>query len=126
MLRARGHAAAAVLEYERALAVDPGDARVAGKLARTLVEAGEPARAIAIATPLAAADEDDPVAAVTLGAAHLALGAFAPAAAALEQALRVSPFDPTVRCGLAAAYDATGDARAGREHAACAALRAGP
>jgi hypothetical protein len=38
---------------------------------------------------------------------------------ALEQALRLSPFDPMVRCGLAEAYGALDDPRAGRERAAC-------
>jgi tetratricopeptide (TPR) repeat protein len=124
MLRARGHGAAAVVEYRKAHAADPADTLVTGKLARTLVEAGQLDEAIALATPLLTSEPDDPVPAITIGAAELARSQPAAAAAALTQALRVNPFDPTVRCGLAAAYGAMGDARADREQRACAELRA--
>ena len=69
MLRARGMLEAAAVEYEKALAVGP-DPFVAGKLARTLVELGRHDRAIELATPLVAADDQDAVAAVTLGIAR--------------------------------------------------------
>lgn len=125
MLRARGQPAAAALEYEKALAAaGNSDAFVAGKLARTYVELGAYDKAIALARPLLAVDEHDPTAAVTLGVALAAQGDHAGARTALEQALRVSPFDPTVRCGLADTYDHLGDvARARRERAACDRLR---
>src|SRR5690606_29761687 len=45
------------------------------------------------------------------------------AIAAYEQALRVSPFDPATRCGLAEAYARTSDPRAARERAACTQLQ---
>jgi hypothetical protein len=45
------------------------------------------------------------------------------AIAAYEQALGVSPFDPTTRCGLAEAYAQTHDPRAVRERAACDQLK---
>lgn len=124
MLRARGHLAAAVIEYRKALAVDGTDDVVAGKLARTLVEAGQFDEAIAVATPLAAADAEDPVAAITLGTAYLAKGQAGPAAEALVLALRVNPFDPLVRCGLATAYATLRDPAQAREEAACNKLRA--
>jgi tetratricopeptide (TPR) repeat protein len=127
MLRARGMIAAAAIEYEKALAaagagaVDP---YVAGKLARTYVELGQHDKAIALARPLVALDEHDAVPAVTLGVALAAGGDHAGARAAFEQALRVSPFDPAVRCGLADAYDHLGaGAIARRERAACERLR---
>ena len=61
---------------------------------------------------------------MTLGVALAAGGDHAGARAAFEQALRVSPFDPAVRCGLADTYDHLGDAaRARRERAACDRLR---
>jgi tetratricopeptide (TPR) repeat protein len=125
MLRARGLPAAAALEYEKALAAAGGhDPFVAGKLARTYVELGQHDKAIALARPLVALDEHDIVPAVTLGVALAATGDHAGARAAFEQALRVSPFDPTVRCGLAQAYAEQGDAaRAQRERAACDRLR---
>ena len=72
-------------------------------------------RAIELATPLTAADDRDAVAAVTLGMARSARHEWPEAIAAYEQALRVSPFDPTTRCGLAEAYAEISDPRAARE-----------
>ena len=118
MLRARGALAAAVAEYEKALATGH-DPFVAGKLARTLVELGRHERAIELASPLVAADDHDAVAAVTLGIARSARKEWPQAIVAFEQALRVSPFDPTTRCGLAEAYARATDSRAARERAAC-------
>ncbi|MBS1123123.1 MAG: hypothetical protein H6Q90_5351, partial [Deltaproteobacteria bacterium] len=122
MLRARGALEAAAVEYEKALASGP-EPFVAGKLARTLVELGRHDRAIELATPLVAADDGDAVAAVTLGIARSAKQEWALAITAYEQALRVSPFDPTTRCGLAEAYGKTADPRAARERAACEQLK---
>ncbi len=123
MLRSRHMMAAAAIEYEKALQLSPQDPYVTGKLARTLVELGRFERAIELATPLANLDESDPVPAVTLGIAHAARKQWKPAAAAFEQALRTSPFDPTTRCGLAEVYRELGDARSGREKRACTRLR---
>ncbi len=131
MLRARGMLEAAVAEYEKALAAGgPGGDRqaaeqpfVAGKLARTLVELGKYDRAIELATPLAAADDHDAMPAVTLGIARAARHEWPEAIAAYEQALRVSPFDPQTRCGLAEAYAQIKDTRAARERAACDQLK---
>ncbi len=122
MLRARGMLDAAAVEYEKALAAGP-DPFVSGKLARTLVELGKHERAIELATPLVAADGDDAVAAVTLGIARSARHEWAEAVAAYEQALRVSPFDPQTRCGLADAYAEIGDSRVARERTACSQLK---
>ncbi len=122
MLRARGMLDAAAAEYEKAIAVGP-DPFVSGKLARTLVELGKHERAIELATPLVAADGDDAVAAVTLGIARSARHEWPEAVAAYEQALRVSPFDPQTRCGLADAYSEIGDSRSARERTACNELK---
>jgi tetratricopeptide (TPR) repeat protein len=125
MLRARGALEAAAVEYEKALAAGNGTPEpfVAGKLARTLVELGRYDRAIELATPLAGADDHDAVAAVTLGMARTAKQAWPEAITAYEQALRVSPFDPQTRCGLAEAYAKMKDPRATRERAACDVLK---
>jgi len=126
MLRARGMLEAAAVEYDKALAAGGGgapDPFVAGKLARTLVELGRYDRAIELATPLAAADDHDAVAAVTLGLSRSAKQQWPEAVAAYEQALRVSPFDPQTRCGLAEAYARIKDARAARERSACDLLK---
>jgi tetratricopeptide (TPR) repeat protein len=124
MLRARGMLEAAASEYDKALAsAGEPEPFIAGKLARTLVEIGKYDRAIELATPLAAADDSDAVAAVTLGIARAARHEWRDAITAYEQALRVSPFDPQTRCGLAEAYSQTNDARAARERAACDTLK---
>jgi tetratricopeptide (TPR) repeat protein len=122
MLRARGQNEAAAIEYEKALAGGP-EPFVAGKLARTLVELGRFDRAIELATPLVAADDHDAVAAVTLGMARSARHQWPEAITAYEQALGVSPFDPTTRCGLAEAYAQTNDPRGARERTACDQLK---
>jgi tetratricopeptide (TPR) repeat protein len=124
MLRARGRLDAAAIQYEKALAAAPGgDPFVAGKLARTMVELGRHERAIELTTPLVAADDHDASAAVTLGIARAARHEWAEAIAAYEQALRVSPFDPQTRCGLAEGYDRIGDSRSARERTACEQLK---
>lgn len=122
MLRARGQNEAAAIEYEKALTAGP-EPFVAGKLARTLIELGRFDRAIELATPLVTADDHDAVAAVTLGMARAARRQWPEAITAYEQALGVSPFDPTTRCGLAEAYAQTNDARAARERTACDQLK---
>jgi tetratricopeptide (TPR) repeat protein len=123
MLRARGMLEAAAAEYEKAVALAGPEPFVAGKLARTLVELGRFDRAIELATPLAGADDHDAVACVTLGMARAARHEWAEAITAYEQALRVSPFDPQTRCGLAEAYSQTHDPRATRERGACDQLK---
>ncbi|HTJ43138.1 MAG TPA: tetratricopeptide repeat protein [Kofleriaceae bacterium] len=123
MLRARGMLDAAAIEYEKGLTASPGDPFIGGKLARTYVELGKHDRAIELAKPIAAADDADPTPAVTLGIAYAARGDWEPAAGAFEQALRITPFDPAVRCGLADVYEHTSDPRAAREHDACDRLR---
>jgi tetratricopeptide (TPR) repeat protein len=125
MLRVRGMSDAAAIEYEKALAiVGEGEPFIAAKLSRVYLELGKYAEAIALAAPLLGADDNDASPATTLGVAHAALGDMPAARDAFEIALRVSPFDPVVRCGLAEAYAATGDGpRAGREKDACTLVR---
>jgi tetratricopeptide (TPR) repeat protein len=123
MLRARGMPDAAAVEYEKALAAGGDDPFVAGKLARTYLDLGRHEQAIRLAAPLAAQDEADAEPPTTLGVAHRALGRTAEAVAAFELALRINPFDPRVRCGLADAYGDLGRAAlADREQRACATL----
>ncbi len=123
MLRARGMLEAAAVEYEKALGAGGPDPFVAGKLSRTLIDLGKYDRAIELATPLVHADDRDAVAAVTLGMARSARHEWTEAATAFEHALRISPFDPTTRCGLAEAYGQIQDPRAPRERAACNELK---
>ena len=121
MLRARGMSEAAAIEYQKALAVvGRSEPFVAGKLSRTYLELSRYEEAIELAEPLLAADENDALPAVTLGLAYQGLGRLAEARSALEAALRVNPFDPAVRCGLAEIYPLLGErGRGERERAAC-------
>ncbi len=120
LLRARNMPAAAAIEYEKALAKGGEDPFVAGKLARTYLELSEYERAIELATPLLDIDDTDPVPATTLGVAYLAVGQAKESARSFELALRINPFDPGVRCGLAQAYKQTGNsALSQRERKAC-------
>jgi Flp pilus assembly protein TadD len=125
LLRARGMNQAAAVEYEKALAVvGPTDPFVAGKLSRTYLELENYERSIELAKPLLDLDESDATPATTLGLAYLATGQADEASSAFELALRVSPFDPAVRCGLADAYQKLRRRElAGREQRACDLLR---
>jgi tetratricopeptide (TPR) repeat protein len=123
MMRARSLLDAAAIEYEKALGAAPGDPFVTAKLARTDVELGKYTDAAQLAKPLVGADDHDASPAVTLGVALAATGDAAGARDAFEQALRVSPFDPVVRCGLADVYGKLSDARAAREQDACDRLK---
>jgi tetratricopeptide (TPR) repeat protein len=123
LLRARGHLAAAASEYEKARAVVPDDAIVGAKLARTYLELGQPQKAIDVAAPLAR-DQEDAGPQATLGVAYLKLGDHERAERFLGAAVRLSPFDPAVRCALADVYTQKGDeARSRRERDACSQLR---
>lgn len=127
ILRARHMPKAAAIEYEKALAIAGDDPFIAGKLARTYLELDDADRAAELAAPLVDLDPTDAGPATTLGAAHLRAGRPGPAAEAFERALRIQPFDPTVRCGLAQAYRALGDVgRAERERRACDTLTRTP
>ncbi|HYU16496.1 MAG TPA: hypothetical protein VEL05_10505, partial [Candidatus Acidoferrum sp.] len=125
LLRARDMKPAAAAEYEKALAVvGPNDPFVAGKLSRTYLELENYERSIELAKPLVALDESDATPATTLGLAYLATGQADESAGAFELALRVSPFDPAVRCGLAEAYGKLHkDIEAAREQRACELVR---
>ena len=126
LLRARGHLAGAALEYEKARSAAPDDRFIGHKLARTYLELDQAQKAIDVAAPLAAGDQEDAGPQATLGAAYLKLGDAVGAVAHLGAAVRVSPFDPSVRCGLAEAYLVLGEAaKAQREERACALLRRG-
>jgi len=107
LLRARGRLDAAAKEYEKALAIaGKGNPLVAAKLSRTYISLRNYDRAIDLAEPLLEADDNDAAPATTLGIAYQAMGRSREAAGAFEVALRINPFDPAIRCGLADAYAA--------------------
>ena len=125
MLRARGMPEAAASEYEKALSiVGRSDPFITAKLSRTYLELGRHEKAIELAEPLHAADRNDAAPAVTMGLAHMTMGNRERARSAFEAALRISPFDPVVRCSLADLYASTNATQlANRERKACEMLR---
>lgn len=124
MLRARGKSEAAAIEYEKAFKLaGNADPLIGAKLSRVYLELGRYQEAIAIAQPLLEVDEMDPLPPTTLGAALLASGDHQGAVEAFDRALRISPFDLRVRCGLADSYQELGDKRAVREREACELLQ---
>ncbi len=82
-----GKPADAVRWLERAHLLIPDDKLVALTLASQLLTCGDPARAVALLTPLAHRDHI-PLAWMALGSAHLALGAAELAVSAIQQALQ--------------------------------------
>jgi len=123
LLRSRGMAAAAAIEYEKALLFTPGNPFISSKLSHTYLQLQRYAAAIKLAKPLLGIDENDAAPPTVLGIAYLATGDHKQAKTAFEHALRVSPFDPRVRCGLAQAYSNLADTRVKRERSACRKLR---
>jgi tetratricopeptide (TPR) repeat protein len=120
LLRARHRLRAAAMEYEKAqAAAGAGHPLIANKLARTYLELGEADRAVAAAQPALSLYPEQAAPNATIGEAYLRKGDVARAQPFLEAALRVSPFDPLVRCGLERVYQGAHDARAAREAEAC-------
>ncbi len=124
LLRAHHHLPAAALEYERAAqAVGPTNFLVANRLARTYLEMGQPARAIAAVKPTLALYPDQAAPHAILGEALLATGDFAGARDHFEAEIAINPFDPAAHCGLSTAYQQLDDARQSDEHAVCLSLK---
>ncbi|MBI5477802.1 MAG: tetratricopeptide repeat protein [Deltaproteobacteria bacterium] len=124
LLRARRRLLAAATEYQRALAlVGREDPVLANRLARTYLEMGDPARALAAAEPAIALYPDLPGPHVTAAEAALKRGDLPRAAGRFQAALGLSPFDPAVHCGLREVYQRQGQATlAEREQRFCAQL----
>jgi tetratricopeptide (TPR) repeat protein len=124
LLRARRRLLAAATEYQRAQAlVGRDDPVLANRLARTYLEMGDPARAIAAADPAIALYPELPGPQVTAAEAALKRGDLPRAASRFEAALGLSPFDPAVHCGLRDVYQRQGQATlAEREQRFCAQL----
>ncbi len=120
LLTLREHERAAAQQYEKARRAD-AEARKDPKLARRLGEIylklGEPARALALLKLAAAADPENANLAAAEASARLRSGDRAGARAAIERALRVNPFIPSIHCDLAEL--ARDDREETRERALC-------
>jgi len=120
LLRARGRVRAAAIEYEKAIGAtrSPGPFLLA-KTAQTHLEAGAAAPALGRARTALRFYPELAGPNVTAGQAALALGDFAGARAFLLAALRTSPFDARVHCGLQQVHEQAGDPEASRERDLC-------
>lgn len=104
LLHARGHKEAAALQYEKARKGDARakrDATLARRLGKLYVDLGSFAEAVPLLELAALETPDDANLAATQGRALLRSGDRAAARAALERAVRVNPFIPTLHCDLA-------------------------
>jgi tetratricopeptide (TPR) repeat protein len=123
LLTIRGHHKAAVLEYEKARAVDPAtrnDPQLARRLGELYLEIDRPTDALPL---LILAGEHEPenanIAAAEARARRLA-GDFEGASKALDRALQQNPFIPGIHCDLAAIAEAENDhAQAANERNLC-------
>ncbi len=108
LLRNRNHFAAAVMEYEKALAYMPYQPRIQNKLAFNLILMGRYREAL---KPLAQAEKIYPTYVTTYvntGRAYAGLGDTANAIRYFEKALTINPFDPEPHRHLIKLYEKAG------------------
>lgn len=123
LLTLRGHLHAAVIEYEKARAVDRSagdDPQLARRLGELYLKLDRPAEALPLLLRAAEHDPDNANIAAAEARARRLSGDLEGAAAALERAIRQNPFIPGIHCDLAALAEARGDRdRAASELALC-------
>lgn len=120
LLTLRGHREAAVIEYEKARAVDRrvrNDPQLARRLGELYLELDRAAEALPLLELASTAEPDSPNLAASLGRARLATGDREGARMALDLAIRQNPFIPTIHCDLAEL--AEDPIELGREKAQC-------
>jgi tetratricopeptide (TPR) repeat protein len=122
MLWNRQHPRGAMLEYEKAHRADADDPIVAARLARSALEAGDPARSVAALEPLLTRYPEHAPTHAVRGAALHELGRLPEARAALREAIRINPFDPDPHCRLERIAEQAEEAAT--ERAACDLLTA--
>lgn len=92
----RGRALAASQEYRRALKVSPHSPIILNKLGRVLIQMKKNDEALPYLQKAQALDPDNVFTYIQLGHLHHATGNFANAQAALEEAIQINPFDPSI------------------------------
>ncbi|MGN6732053.1 MAG: tetratricopeptide repeat protein [Candidatus Binatia bacterium] len=116
-LLAKGRAAAAANEYQRALQASPRSPVILYKLGRIMVETNRIDDALPLFQQALEIDPDNVNIYVQLGRAEHAKKNFKEARAALEEAIQINPFNPLIYRLLGDAYAALGEqekARAAR------------
>ena len=103
-LRQRGRGRAAVVEYRRALNKDPYSPYLLNKLASTLMAQGKFEPALQHLEQARILEPDYVTTYTNLGRLHVAQQNFAQARLALEEAVQLNPFDPSIHQYLADSY----------------------
>ena len=103
LLYSRGRPRAAAREYERAHELLPDDPRIASRLGRASVEAGEVGSAIQALERVRSRYPEHASLHAALGEAHLVQGDLTRARRSLTEAIRLNPFDPAPHCALTVA-----------------------
>ncbi|MBI2988890.1 MAG: tetratricopeptide repeat protein [Deltaproteobacteria bacterium] len=115
-LLGRGRMAAAAQEYRRALQASPHSPIILNKLARTLIRGGKHEEALPHLKKAQELDPDSVSTYIQLGRLYHAAKNFSAARDALEEAIQINPFDPTIYRLLSEIYAALGE-RDGAERA---------
>lgn len=105
----RGRVTAAVKEYERALQASPQSPIILGKLARALIQTNRHEEALAHLQKAQALDPDNVSTYIQLGRLYHTRKDFPNAKIALEEAIQINPFNPTIYRPLYETYAALGD-----------------
>lgn len=105
----RGRAAAAGQEYRRALRASPHSPIILNKLARVLLQMKKYDETLPILQKAQALDPDNVSTYILLGRHHQATGGYGSAQGALEEALQINPFDPTIYRLLVEVHTALGN-----------------
>ena len=103
-LRQSGRAAAAVVEYRRALSQDPFAPSLLNKLAVTLMAQGAWQQALPYLQQAQQLSSDDAVTYTNLGRLYLAQQQYELARTAFAEVLQINPFDPALHQHLAESY----------------------
>ncbi|MGH7829504.1 MAG: tetratricopeptide repeat protein, partial [Candidatus Binatia bacterium] len=105
----RGKTAAAAKEYERALRASPHSTIILNKLARIFIQMERYQEALPYLKKAEALDPDHVSTHIQLGRLYHATKNHAAARAALEEALHINPFNPSIYQLLQESYTALGD-----------------
>ncbi len=105
----RGRVVAATYEYQRALQASPHSPIILNKLARVLIQRGKHEEALPHLKKAQTLDPDGLGAYIQLGRLHQMTKNYPAARAALEEAIQINPFNPTIHRLLHEVYQALGE-----------------
>ncbi|HUL37695.1 MAG TPA: tetratricopeptide repeat protein [Thermodesulfobacteriota bacterium] len=108
LLKERGRAGAAVLEYRRALAETPDSVAILNRLSSALINIGRHGEAIESLNRAKELFPDHPTTYTYLGQVYLKLKDPAKAKEAFSESIQINPFNPEGHQGLAEAYEMLG------------------